>query len=91
MRQALGIRAVDLAQELGVNRSVLFRLEQSDKKGTISLKALERVAQAMGCTVVYSIVPRGGETLEELAASRRWQEKMGIELMVAIAKAGLSD
>jgi hypothetical protein len=30
------------------------------------------MAQAMGCKVVYGIVPEGGKTLEELAERRLW-------------------
>jgi transcriptional regulator with XRE-family HTH domain len=70
VRQALGIRAADMARQLKVNPSVLFRLEKSEISRTISLKSMERVAQAMGCEVIYGIVPNNGKTLEELAIRR---------------------
>jgi uncharacterized protein (UPF0261 family) len=30
------------------------------------------VAEAMGCKLVYGIVPRGGKKLEDLAEERLW-------------------
>jgi hypothetical protein len=35
------------------------------------------MAQAMGCKVVYGIVPNRGKTLEELAEKRLWAEVLG--------------
>jgi hypothetical protein len=41
------------------------------------------MAQAMGCKMVYGIVPLGGKTLVELAEERLWAsvlgEKQGLE------------
>jgi transcriptional regulator with XRE-family HTH domain len=76
VRQALGVRAEDMARELNVNRSVIFRREESEARQTISLKALEKLAGAMGCTLVYAIVPRGGKTLVELAETQLWMKKL---------------
>jgi predicted DNA-binding mobile mystery protein A len=77
VRKALGIPAAEILKEVGVSPSVLFRLEQSERRGTISLKGLDRVAQAMGCKLVYAIVPREGNTLEELAERRLWEKVLG--------------
>ena len=70
VRHALGVPAAEMLKELGVSPSVLFRLEQSEGRGTISLNGLDRVAQAMGCKLIYAIVPRNGKTLEDLADKR---------------------
>ncbi len=76
VRQALGVRAQDMAAELDVNRSVIFRLEESEARQTISLKALEKIAGTMGCTLVYAIVPRGGESLVKLAETQSWMKRL---------------
>ncbi len=76
VRQGLGLQAREMARELGVNVSVIFRLEKSEEQKSISLRALEKMAEAMGCKLVYAIVPRGGKTLAELAEERRWGEKL---------------
>jgi hypothetical protein len=35
---------------------------------------MSRMAQAMGCKVVYGIVPEGGKKLEDLVEKRLWAE-----------------
>ena len=72
VRQVLGIPVAEIAQKLGVNRSVILRLEQSEARETISVRALGRVAAAMGCRVVYAVIPKYGETLQEVADRRKW-------------------
>jgi transcriptional regulator with XRE-family HTH domain len=69
VRHALGFPVADMARKVKVNPSVLFRLEESEKRGTITMKALRRVAGAMDCQVVYAVVPNQG-TLQELAEFR---------------------
>jgi hypothetical protein len=63
---------------LDVNPSVFFRLEQSERRGTISLNRLGQVARAMGCMLAYAIVPRNGKTLEDLADKRKWEKEIGV-------------
>lgn len=58
IREALGMRAEDLAARMGVSQSSLTRLEKSERAGTIGLDALTRAADALECDVVYAIVPR---------------------------------
>jgi len=55
----------DRSEPLGV-----LPAEQSEERGTISVNGLDRVAQAMGCKLIYAIVPRSGKTLEEEAEKR---------------------
>ena len=74
VRNAMGIPAAEIARELKVNRSVLFRLEQSEERGTISLNGLDRVAAAMGFKLVYAIVPLENKSLVEIAEWRKWEK-----------------
>ena len=77
VRHALGVPVAEMLRKLEMSPSVLFRLEQSERRGTISLKGAGRVAQAMGCQLVYAVVPRDGKTLEDLAEKRLWAKVMG--------------
>jgi transcriptional regulator with XRE-family HTH domain len=70
VRQTLNIPVAEVAEKMGVNRSVVFDLEAREPKNTISLKSMSRMAQAMGCKVVYGIVPNGGKKLEDLVEER---------------------
>jgi transcriptional regulator with XRE-family HTH domain len=72
VRQALRIPVAEIAEKMGVNRSGVFDLEARELKNTINLKSMSRMAEAMGCKVVYGIVPKGGKTLERLAEDRLW-------------------
>jgi hypothetical protein len=56
---------------------VIFRLKQSEGRGTISLRAMTRVANAMNCKVVYAVIPHDGKTLEEMADRRKWSKLLG--------------
>jgi transcriptional regulator with XRE-family HTH domain len=71
VRQALGARATEMARELGVNVSVIYRLEASEDRQAISLRALEKAAGAMDCRLVYAIVPRGAAEVDEEAGEGR--------------------
>lgn len=78
MRNALGIPAAEIAQKLGSSRTLIHRLERNEARSTITLKSLNRAASAMGCTVVYGIVPTNGRTLEELAEHRLWKKRFAL-------------
>jgi transcriptional regulator with XRE-family HTH domain len=72
VRRVLGVPVEEIARELKVSKSVVFRLEASERRGRITFKSMTRVANAMGCQMVYALVPRDGGTLEEMAERRKW-------------------
>ncbi|MGA3261694.1 MAG: mobile mystery protein A [Bryobacteraceae bacterium] len=57
IRAALGMSSAQLAKRLGIAQPSVVALEQSEVKGTIQLATLRRVAAALDCTLVYSLVP----------------------------------
>jgi hypothetical protein len=77
VRHVLHVPAMEIARKMCVHRSVLFALEMSERRKTITLQSMERVARAMGCKVVYGVVPEKGGTLEELAQERMWRGRLG--------------
>jgi transcriptional regulator with XRE-family HTH domain len=77
VRQALRVPVAEIAEKMGVNRSGVFDLETGERRNTISLKSMSRMADAMGCKVVYGIVPKDGKTLEELEEERLWRSVLG--------------
>src|ERR1700722_7094066 len=68
-REALGMSMEQLADRLKIKQPSLVALEQSEAKGTIELATLRRVAEALDCTLVYSLVPNKPleTTLRDLA------------------------
>ncbi len=77
VRKALRIRSHEIAARMGNTRSVVFTTELREMKGTLTLRAMDRMADAMDCKVVYSVVPKGGRTLEELYEERLWAVVLG--------------
>jgi predicted DNA-binding mobile mystery protein A len=80
VRQALRVPVMEIAGKMGVSRSVVLDLEAREATSRITLRSMSRLAEAMGCKVVYGIVPEGGKTLEELAEERLWREVLGQEI-----------
>jgi transcriptional regulator with XRE-family HTH domain len=72
VRRVLRVPVAEIAEKMGVCKSVVLDLEAREVKNTVTLRSMSRMAQAMGCKVVYGIVPEGGKTLEELAEYRLW-------------------
>jgi predicted DNA-binding mobile mystery protein A len=58
LREALEMSSYQLADRLGVSQSTVMDLERSERQGTITVKSLERAAEALGCQFVYALVPR---------------------------------
>lgn len=57
VRLSLGLSTKLLAKRLGCGQSSVTRLEKREQLDRVSLKSLKQVAQAMGCELVYAIVP----------------------------------
>ena len=57
IRTALGISTSELARRLGVAQQAIVKFEQNEEASKITLGSLERVAKALGCRVVYAVVP----------------------------------
>ena len=68
IREALGMTTAQLAGRLGVSQSRVVGIEKGEKEGSISLKNLERAAQALDCRFAYVLIPR--KSLEDLVSDR---------------------
>jgi len=69
IRDALGMTTAQLAQRLGVSQPRVVELEKSEVGGNVSLNSLQRAAEALGCRLVYVLVPERplAETVRERA------------------------
>jgi transcriptional regulator with XRE-family HTH domain len=77
VREALRIPFKEMSERTGVGRKAVFELEEREETGAIMLRSLGRMAEAMGCKVVYGVVPLNGKTLEDLAEERLWRDVLG--------------
>jgi predicted DNA-binding mobile mystery protein A len=68
VREALGMTTAQLAKRLSVKQPTVVAIEQSEAKGTIEVATLRRIAEALNCTLVYTLVPN--ERLETIVRDR---------------------
>lgn len=71
IRDALGMSGTELARRMGVSQQTIPDLEHSEQRDTIKLETLRRAAAALGCDVVYLLVPRGSIEDAVRAQARR--------------------
>jgi predicted DNA-binding mobile mystery protein A len=57
VRDALGMTTAQLARRLGVSQPRIVELEQSEMSGSVTLHTLQRASEALGCRLVYALVP----------------------------------
>jgi predicted DNA-binding mobile mystery protein A len=69
IRDALGMTTAQFAHRLGVSQPRIIELEQSEVSGGVTLHTLQRAAEALGCRLVYALVPEKplAETVRERA------------------------
>src|SRR5271156_7078401 len=69
VRDALGMTTAQFARRLGVSQPRIVELEQSEASGGVTLNTLQRAAEALGCRLVYALVPEQplAETVRERA------------------------
>lgn len=68
IREALGMSAQQLGTRVRVRRQTIENLERSEANGKITLDSLNRAAKALGCRVVYALVPE--KPLEQMQRDR---------------------
>ncbi|MBC7691112.1 MAG: mobile mystery protein A [Methylotenera sp.] len=68
IREALGMTTRQLAALLETNNGAVLRMEKREAEGKVTLDTLNRAAEAMGCRVVYAIVPN--QSLERIVDQR---------------------
>lgn len=64
IRDALGMSVRDLAGRAGVSFQRVSQIEQAETDGSVTLATLERMAEALGCRLEYTLVPE--RPLDEL-------------------------
>lgn len=64
IRESLGMTSQQLAERMGIQQSGVIALERREVEKTISLETLQKAARAMGCELVYALVPQ--ESLEKI-------------------------
>src|SRR5205085_9306450 len=69
VREATGITLRQIATRLKKAPSLVAKLERSEAEYRITLGSLREAADALGCQLVYALVPKSG-SIQELAEER---------------------
>ena len=68
IRDALGMSGAQLGRRMGVKAQSIADIEKSEASGTVQLRTLRRVAEALDCIVVYALIPKS--SLEDMVQRR---------------------
>jgi predicted DNA-binding mobile mystery protein A len=88
VRTALGMSGAQLGRRLGVTRASVSNTEKAELNGGVTLKAMQQMAEGMGCRFVYAIVP---EKDIEAVVYRRAVEKAREQVKAASVHMALED
>ncbi len=58
IRKALGMTAQQLADRADLALSTVYQFERGEVEGNVNLSSLKKLGDAMGCDLVYALVPR---------------------------------
>jgi predicted DNA-binding mobile mystery protein A len=93
VRDALGMTTKQFARRLGVSQPRIVELEQSEASGTVTLNTLQRAAEALGCRLVYALVPEKplADTLRERAELLARQRQAAVEHTMRLEDQAVKD
>ncbi|HEX8430599.1 MAG TPA: mobile mystery protein A [Longimicrobium sp.] len=60
IRTTLGLTTAQLAERLGLSQAGVSQLERREAAGSVTLNSLNTAADALGCDLVYALIPRAG-------------------------------
>jgi predicted DNA-binding mobile mystery protein A len=93
IRDAFGMTTAQLGKRMGVRQPRIIELEKAEVSGNITMQSLERAAEALGCRVVYALVPLKPltATLEERALQAAERQLSAVEQSMRLEAQGVDD
>lgn len=91
IREALGMTTAQLARRMDVKQPRIVELEKAEAAGAVTLQSLERAAEALGCRLVYVLVPHRplDETLRARATAAAESHLKAIEQSMRLEAQGV--
>lgn len=71
VRQEIRMTAAELGRRSKLSRARISQAEKAEVLGSISLRSMSELAEAMDCRFIYAIVPRSALTIAELLGKQR--------------------
>jgi|SRR5215471_19286182 len=93
IREALGMTTGQFAKRLGVPQPRVIELERGEATGNITVKSLERSAEALGCRLVYLFVPEEplADTIRKRASVIAERQLASVEQTMRLEAQGVND
>ncbi len=82
VREALGLSLAEIGQLARVPRQNVQKFERAEATDRITLATLRRVADAMGCDLLYVLVPKSGSFAELAEQPTREQAARDVKSVV---------
>lgn len=69
IREALGMSLRQLSERTGLSKTSVSNAELTERRGSVRLETLQKLAEGMGCDLVYALVPKESlqRTIEQQA------------------------
>ncbi len=83
VRTTLGMSARSLGERVGLTQSRIAYIEKGEEEGSITLNTLEKVAEGLGCEVVYYLVPKE-RSLEKIRQKQAYRKAANINGQVEV-------
>ena len=77
LRTSLGMTLAQLGGRIGISQQAAAKLEQHEMDDAITLKSLQKAAEALNCRLVYSFVPHEG-SLENMISQQALKKARAI-------------
>jgi predicted DNA-binding mobile mystery protein A len=87
IREATGITVSETARRMGRAPSLVIQQERAEADYRITLRSLGKAAEALGCQLVYVLVPKNGsiyELAEERARNKATENVRAVEHSMAL-------
>ena len=68
IRYAIGMSGRQLAERMGVSKNSVSSIEKREQDGSVTIRMMMRVGEAMDCTFFYGFLPNG--SFEEIVRRR---------------------
>ena len=65
IRQQKGVQGQELARKMRVSPARISVLEKDELRGAVTLRMMQKTAEALDCTFVYAFVPKTGGQQEK--------------------------
>jgi len=75
-RKALQMSGAQLARHLGVTRALISKTEKNELSGSVTIKTMQQMAEAMGYRFVYTIVPE--KSVEDIIKQRAKEKAIAL-------------